>query len=378
MRAALLLAFVAGTGCCLDALQEEQALPDAGPGFQPDASLIIAPIGSDAGAPPIACTAYAAPPLPTACPSPSVAAGGSLALPTAQPVSSWALATDGAGEASFAFILGVTTDSLPWRVYLQRLSPGGVLLGPLNEIDLPEWGPLVALAASPVSHVLCWEDSSTTIACAAMPVGGGPVYPGLTVGGQLPAVAYGPAGFLFAYVATDGSVTVQPLDCSARSAGAPTVVAGLTADAVGLAASSTGYALVTGTAEGEGFAQFLSASGTPQGAPVVLANGFGSGSSLALSGGILASPGGLHDSSGPVASDASCAAAGGLDLFAPAAGATFGSLCVSQAGFGGQWLGGAPLPDDLGDTAILLSSVPDGFLLATFGSEVGFAHLGCP
>ncbi|MHB8420281.1 MAG: hypothetical protein ACYDCL_19585 [Myxococcales bacterium] len=351
----LVIACLLSAGCCFDAVSEVPlSISDAGPDAgAPDASLIIAPIGSDGGAPPIACTAYVPPALPDACAAPSVVAGGVVVPPTAQPISSWALATDGDGEASFAFVLGVTTSSLPWRVYLQRLSPEGVLLGPLNEIDLPEWGPLVALAASPVSHVLCWENSSSTISCAAMPVGGGPVYPGVTVSGQLPALAYGPAGFLLAYEADDGTVTLQPLDCSARAAGAPASIAGLSADALGLTASAEGYALVTGSPNGA-FAQFISTTGAPQRLPVAIDGNFSSGDFLELSGGTLSVSGGFYTASGPVQVTVSCG------LVVPSSGGTFAGFCTDAG-------------------ADLFAPVSDGVLLFDFSDGgLSFLHLGCP
>jgi hypothetical protein len=369
---------VALSGCCLGSVQE-QSPGDAGArtpgvdGGRPDASLYIPPIVDDAGSSsPIACTQYVAPTLPPACPSASAQLNGTLGLPTSQPVSSWALATNGSGEASLAFILGDTSVPLPWRVYLQRLSATGVPQGPLNEIDLPEWGALVALAVSPVAHVVCWENSSTTIACAAIPVGGGPVYPGVTVEGQLPGVAYGPAGFLFAYAATDGTVTVQPLDCSARASGAPIQLAGLVADALGLVASSEGYALVTGNqfppaGQSAAFAQFFSAAGRPSGQPVPLGPGvnYTSGASLALSGGVLAVGGDLFDSGGAKGSVPPCTGgSNSVGLVAPAADSTFAE-CFAVA-------------PAITENAALLSTVTGGYLLTTFTTGFGFYGLTCP
>ncbi len=392
--AALVLGLLAASGCCFDAKGELPFADGGGAGASgiagaagSDGGVVVATIGSDAGLPPIACTTYVPPAMTAACPSPAVAAGGAIAFPTSQPVSSWALATSGGGEASLAFILGDTASPQPWRVYLQRLSGEGELRGPLNEIDLPEWGALVALAASPVSHVICWEDSGLSIACAAMPVGGGPVYPGIEVAGQLPGVAYGPAGFLLAYRGSDGSVAIQPLDCSARAAGPATKIAGFGAQALGFVASADGYALVVdppAPASAAMAVQFVTAKGTPDGPPMQLQGAFVSGSSLALSANVLAVDSDLATTAGPNG-QYSC----GTGPVAAASG-SFGTICASQGGFGQgpavAWMAVDTTGRPLGPTAeldakgvgmaVLSGPVADGFLLMTQGGAI--FHLGCP
>jgi hypothetical protein len=268
------------------------APPDAA-GLPVDAATASADVGAspDAGPPPSPDSGGWSPPaVCAACASP--APGQPAFIPPADEnvgkFPSMAAAWGGA-EAAVAF---AETGAALAKVRLQRLTPAGALLGTAIELgDFTSTGmdePRVALATDGARYVACWDSSSTSLACASAPVGGGSASPGFTVAGSDPCLAFGPGGFALAYQGST-QVGMQLLDgaATARGTGAfPVTATGLRPR---LAATVGGYSLAVGSGTAPLTLYRTSPTLSPIGSPTQLsATWNAAGGALSSSGGALA------------------------------------------------------------------------------------------
>jgi hypothetical protein len=341
------------------------------------------------------------PPVKAACASPAIKPGDTWMAATGDNFPQVAISWSGT-EAALVYQEAPSCGPSTPTLSLQRLSGEGVRIG--SPIALASGGTtqVLTVASDASRHLACWDGavSGATVACAAVPVGGGTVSMGLMVTGRHPSIAIGPHGYALAYEG-DTDLVVQALDDEANAVGSPVTVTSLALSAPSLVATTSGFAVL-----GSDFAlRRLGPTLAPVGGPVSVGTSFnGELAAIAAAGDLVGAVWGsamsvtfaMVDATGKVVGPATVddpsfmgtygvvSAAGGDGSFALAWSSISGQIGYRAAGGTGALLG-TPVQAvgvDWDENPVAIAAVADGFLIATAAGEglntMTMAHLACP
>lgn len=348
--------------------------------------------------------AYTPPPVKSACAAPTKGTIHELSGANMERYGSPALDWDGA-SAGLAYAITDGPDT--WSIHFQPVGLDGSLGGAdvyvANQQKTGLFPPRVAVAMGAGVAMVCNDNTNNGPELRCFAISGGASSLGLTVTGAQPALAFGAAGFALVY-ADAGKLWSQRLKTDATPDGAPHEVASSTSPdsaAPTLTATSDGYAALSsawglmwrfdGTfteLEGMAVAGWKDAPTAIAGSGALVGAVFGESSGVKFR---RVEPDNTLGASvkidAPMASSIyqyTAIARGASDTFAAVWSEYEGFIGYRAIDATGAPIGAAVdvLPSNWDDNAVAITSVSDGFLVASTvnpsADALSVVHLGCP